>query len=184
MYMKFKNIHKFILKNKKMIILIFSLIMIFNLLKPIREGKTNKKLSNEEKAAKFKKLNLAHLEKTLKIIEDVKDQNEKNLPGRHLALQPITPEEKQTMFAILNESENILHAGIKTTIFRSENKTWNDWISRIGRLVMGKEGADITMILERIKLAKEILRKDGGGNSPIKEKKEEKKEEKKSTGFF
>jgi hypothetical protein len=182
MYMKFKNIHKFILKNKKMIILIFSLIMIFNLLNPIREGKTNKKLSNEEKAAKFKKLNLAHLEKTLKIIEEVKEKNEKNLPGRHLALQPITPEEKQTMLAILNESENILHAAVKTTLFRSENKTWQDWIGRVHRLVIGKEGADIKMILERIKLAKEILRKDGGGNIPIKEEKKEKEEKK--GGFF
>lgn len=180
MYMKFKNINKFILKNKKMIILIFSLIMIFNLLKPIREGKTNKKLSNEEKAAKFKKLNLAHLEKTLNIIEDVKKKNEKNLPGRHMALQPISPEEKQTMFAILNESENILHAAVKTTLFRSENKTWNSWINRVSGLVMGKEGANITMILERIKLAKEILRKDKGGSNSIKE---EKKEEKKG-GFF
>ena len=181
MYMKFKNINKFILKNKKMIILIFSLIMIFNLLKPIREGKTNKKLSNEEKAAKFKKLNLAHLEKTLKIIEEVKEKNKKSLPGRHLALQPITPEEKQTMFAILNESEKIIEAGVKTTLFRSENKTWNDWINRVSQLIVGKQGAEITMVLERIKLAKEILRKDGGGNIPIKEKKEEKKEK---GGFF
>ena len=147
-YMKLKNIKKFIISNKKILIISLLTVLIYNSLKPLREGKTNKKNMP----------NMEHLDKILKMIEA--NINNDNSPQSIIKKNPITPKEKQRFMMILNKAEYMIESGIKWSIFRSENATFQAYLQRMQSLVLGKDTKIYYETLERIKLAKKILQND------------------------
>ena len=147
-YMKLKNIKKFIISNKKILIIFLLTVLIYNSLKPLREGKTNKKNMP----------NMEHLDKILKMIEA--NINNDNSPQSIIKKNPITPKEKQRFMMILNKAEYMIESGIKWSIFRSENATFQAYLQRMQSLVLGKDMKIYYETLERIKLAKKILQND------------------------
>lgn len=166
--MKLKNIKKFIISNKKILIIFLLLVLMYNSLKPLKEGKTNKK----------EKPNMKHLEKILKMIEESSDR--KDSPTNIIKKNPITPKEKQRFMMILNKAETYIESGIKWGIFRSENPTFQAYLKRMQNMILGKDMKIYYETLERIKLAKKILQNDNGGSATVSSSKSKSK----SSSYF
>jgi hypothetical protein len=161
--MKLKNIKKFIISNKKIVIIFLLTVLIYNSLKPLREGKTNKKNMP----------NMEHLDKILKMIEA--NINNDNSPQNIMKKNPITPKEKQRFMMILNKAEYMIESGIKWSIFRSENATFQAYLQRMQGLILGKDMKIYYETLERIKLAKKVLQNDNGGSAAVSSSKSKSK---------
>lgn len=161
--MKLKNIKKFIISNKKIVIIFLLTVLIYNSLKPLREGKTNKKNMP----------NMEHLDKILKMIEA--NINNDNSPQNIIKKNPITPKEKQRFMMILNKAEYMIESGIKWSIFRSENATFQAYLQRMHGLILGKDMKIYYETLERIKLAKKVLQNDNGGSAAVSSSKSKSK---------
>ena len=161
--MKLKNIKKFIISNKKIVIIFLLTVLIYNSLKPLREGKTNKKNMP----------NIEHLDKILKMIEA--NINNDNSPQNIIKKNPITPKEKQRFMMILNKAEYMIESGIKWSIFRSENATFQAYLQRMQGLILGKDMKIYYETLERIKLAKKVLQNDNGGSAAVSSSKSKSK---------
>ena len=136
--MKLKNIKKFIISNKKILIIFLLLVLMYNSLKPLKEGKTNKK----------EKPNMKHLDKILKMIEESSDR--KDSPTNIIKKNPITPKEKQRFMMILNKAETYIESGIKWGIFRSENPTFHAYLKRMQNMILGKDIKIYYETLEKI----------------------------------
>jgi len=157
--MKLKNIKKFIINNKKILTIVLLLVLMYYSLKPLKEGKTSKKEAPP---------NMEHLDEILKRIEDINKR--KGGPADILKKNPITPKETQRLMTILNKGETFIANNINYTIFRSKNPSFQGYIQKLHGLLLGRDGQEITKILDRIKLAKKILQNDNGGSAPASSK--------------